>query len=65
MGPGITRDPATDPRSRDLGGWLETVEKVVFSRTLETAGWLNSRISRDPVAEVEALKRGPAGTSSC
>jgi hypothetical protein len=31
--PQITRDPATDPRTPDLGTWLDTVEKVVASRT--------------------------------
>jgi dihydrofolate reductase len=55
--PGITRDPATDPRTRDLGRWLDSVEKVVFSRTLEEAPWENSRIARDLEAEVKALKQ--------
>ena len=57
--PAITRDPATDPRSRDLGTWLDTVEKVVFSRTLQTADWQNSRIARDLETEVKALKSAP------
>ncbi|MBK1783271.1 dihydrofolate reductase family protein [Prauserella cavernicola] len=57
--PAITRDPATDARTRDLGTWLESVEKVVLSRTLERADWENSRIARDLVAEAEALRSAP------
>ncbi|MEV0050850.1 dihydrofolate reductase family protein [Saccharopolyspora shandongensis] len=57
--PGITRDPATDPRNRDLGEFLNTVEKVVFSRTLETVDWENSRVARDLEAEVKALRDAP------
>ncbi|HYH30787.1 MAG TPA: dihydrofolate reductase family protein [Pseudonocardia sp.] len=57
--PGITRDPATDPRTRDLGRWLDSVEKVVVSRTLQDAPWENSRIARDLGSEVEKLKGGP------
>jgi dihydrofolate reductase len=57
--PGITRDPATDPRTRDLGRWLDSVEKVVFSRTLQDAPWANSRIARDLEGEVARLKGEP------
>jgi dihydrofolate reductase len=57
--PQITRDPATDPRTRDLGAWLDRVEKVVASRTLTEAGWSNSRIVSDLEAEAARLKAGP------
>lgn len=57
--PAITRDLATDPRSRDLGTWLDAVEKVVFSRTLQSAEWENSRVARDLEAEVAALRSAP------
>ena len=57
--PGITADPGTDPRTRDLGVFLNTVEKVVVSRTLQQAGWENSRIARDLEAEVRALRDSP------
>ncbi len=62
--PGITTDPSTDPRTRDLGVFLNTVEKVVVSRTLQEAGWENSRIARDLESEVKACGTSPAGTSS-
>ena len=54
--PGITADPGTDPRTRDLGVFLNTVEKVVASRALQEAGWENSRIARDLESEVKALR---------
>jgi dihydrofolate reductase len=57
--PAMTRDPSIDPRTRALGAWLDSVEKVVFSHTLKKADWENSRISEDPEAEVEALKSRP------
>jgi dihydrofolate reductase len=57
--PAITADPGTDPRTRDLGMFLNSVEKVVFSRTLQEAGWENSRIARDPESEVKALRDTP------
>ncbi len=57
--PATTRDPATDPRTRDLGRWLDAVEKVVISRTLQDAPWSNSRIARDLADEVKALNAAP------
>ncbi|RNL86948.1 dihydrofolate reductase family protein [Halostreptopolyspora alba] len=57
--PGITRDEKTDPRTRELGRWLETTEKVVISRTLTEAPWENSRISGDLAAEVNTLREQP------
>lgn len=62
--PGLTEDPSSSARTRDLGQWLATVEKVVFSTTLEQsdldkAAWTNARIGRDLEAEVRALKAAP------
>ena len=55
--PAMTRDERTDPRTRDLGRWLDATEKVVASRTLTDASWENSRITRDLAAEVERLRQ--------
>jgi dihydrofolate reductase len=56
--PPVARDPNTSPRDRDLANWMETVEKVVFSRTLKDAACQNARIAeRDPASEVRELKR--------
>jgi dihydrofolate reductase len=59
--PGITEDPATDPRTRDLGRWLCSVEKGVVSTTLPEAQatWENTRIFRDAGEAVETLKAEP------
>ncbi|GAB3741686.1 dihydrofolate reductase family protein [Microlunatus parietis] len=62
--PAITSDPASSPRTRDLGTWLAAVEKIVFSTTLETydldqSEWTNARVSHDVVGEVKTLKRQP------
>ena len=57
--PPVAEDPESPPRDRELAVWLDTVEKVVFSRTLEDAPWQNSRVARDVEAEMRALKRGP------
>jgi len=57
--PAVAADPAADPRDRDLARWLDDVEKVVVSRTLETTTWRNSRVAHDLVTEVQALKKAP------
>lgn len=57
--PSVATDPDTDPRTRDLARWLDDVEKVVVSRTLETTTWQNSRVAPDLVTEVSALKKAP------
>ncbi|WP_280265974.1 dihydrofolate reductase family protein [Nocardia wallacei] len=62
--PGLTADPASSARTRDLGRWLATVEKVVVTTTLEQSDldeteWTNARIVRDLEAEVRALKQVP------
>jgi dihydrofolate reductase len=57
--PAVAADPEAAGRDRDLATWLDTVEKVVFSRTLQEATWQNSRIARDVEAEIRALKQAP------
>ena len=59
--PGITEDPDTDPRTRDLGRWLGSVEKAVVSTTLpeSEATWENSRVFRDAAEAVATLKAEP------
>jgi dihydrofolate reductase len=57
--PPVAADPETPPRVRAIATWLDTVEKVVFSRTLEQAPWQNSRVARDVESEMRALKQAP------
>ncbi|HEX4840797.1 MAG TPA: dihydrofolate reductase family protein [bacterium] len=43
----------------DIAVFMNTVPKVVFSRTLETAGWKNTRlVTNDAAEEVAKLKQG-------
>lgn len=55
--PGITADPATDARTRDLGRWLGSVEKCVVSTTLtaEAATWADTRVFRGAEDAVSTL----------
>jgi dihydrofolate reductase len=55
--PPVAKDPMATPRNRDLATWLDTVEKIVFSRTLERAEWQNARVASDLEAEVAVLKQ--------
>jgi dihydrofolate reductase len=58
--PGIARDRAMPARTRDLGAWIDDVEKVVFSQTLTDVAWSNARLATRPLeAEVKALKGAP------
>lgn len=47
-------------RTRELGAWLDDVEKVVFSHTLTDLAWSNARLATRPLEdEVKALKGCP------
>lgn len=51
------------PTERTHAEWVNNVSKVVFSTTLESAGWKNSTlISGDVAAQVRKLKAQPGGT---
>lgn len=59
--PGITADPASNPRTKALGTWLATVEKAVVSTTMTDAdaSWEGSRVFASPAAAVEQLRSEP------
>jgi dihydrofolate reductase len=45
-----------------LAGWMNALNKVVFSRTMDRAGWANTRLVSDGLAEeIRRLKAGPGG----
>ncbi|HXV28837.1 MAG TPA: dihydrofolate reductase family protein, partial [Sinorhizobium sp.] len=47
----------------EIATFMNTVEKFVFSKTLQSAGWNNTTlVSGDAVAEVERLKQLDGGT---
>jgi len=59
--PSVADDADADPRDREFARWLNAVEKVVFSTTLEGADWQNARIAADPADTVRQLRRQPSG----
>ncbi len=60
--PAVADNHDADPRDRAFAQWLNAVEKVVFSTTLQEAGWPNSRIvADDPAAEVRRLRKQGEG----
>ncbi|GIF66719.1 riboflavin biosynthesis protein RibD [Asanoa ishikariensis] len=60
--PAVAGDDSADPRDRAFSRWLDSVEKVVFSTTLERADWNNSRIAAAaPADEVRALREQGGG----
>jgi dihydrofolate reductase len=59
----VPDDPAASQHEQVHAEWVNGVEKIVFSTTLESAGWTNARvIGSDVEAQVRALKAGPGGT---
>jgi dihydrofolate reductase len=60
--PTVARDENADPRDRSFALWLDSVEKVVFSTTVEDAEWNNTRIvDAAPATEVKRLRMGGGG----
>lgn len=60
--PAVAGDPVAEPRDRLFAQWLNAVEKIVFSSTLQEATWNNSRIiNAGPTTVVEELKRQEGG----
>ena len=59
--PPVAEDPNASPRDRALATWIDSVEKIVFSRTLEEATWQNARVARDVEPEIRALKETEGG----
>jgi dihydrofolate reductase len=60
--PPVATDPAADPRDRRFAQWLNAVEKIVFSSTLDEASWENSRIvDTDPATIIDALRQQAGG----
>jgi dihydrofolate reductase len=59
---GMLDNPDASPIERTHAEWVNNVEKIVFSTTLESADWANSRLISGNVAEeLEKLKAKPGG----
>jgi len=55
--PGVQENPEVSEDERVYARKLNTMQKVVFSHTLPSAEWQNTRLERDGLAEcVQALK---------
>ena len=60
--PAVAEDESADPRDRTFAKWLNAVEKVIFSSTLQEAAWHNSRIvAGDPAETVRQLRTQAGG----
>src|SRR5579871_2110508 len=60
---GMLDNPDASPSERAHAEWVNNVEKLVFSTTLDVADWTNTRLVRANAAEeIEALKSQPGGT---
>lgn len=59
----VLHSPDGTPAERAHAEWVNNVDKVVFSTSLGSADWANSRLISGKVAEeVATLKAQPAGT---
>jgi len=60
--PAVAADESADPRDRALSRWLDSVEKVVFSTTLTSVDWSNSRLAdAEPAVVVRQLRTAEGG----
>jgi dihydrofolate reductase len=60
--PAVAHDEQADPRDRRFAQWLDRVEKVVLSSTMQEASWSNSRVvNDDATAVVRTLRRQGSG----
>jgi dihydrofolate reductase len=60
--PSVAADEAADQRDRTFSRWLNEVDKVVFSRTLDTVDWPGARLATaDPATTVRELRKEAGG----
>lgn len=60
--PAVEHQADADPRDRAFSAWLTSVEKVVFSTTVDSVDWDNATLTREsPAAVVRHLKERPGG----
>lgn len=58
--PTVPADPSSTKEELHHAHWVENVQKIVFSTTLEQVGWNNTRLVKENVAEeVAKLKQQP------
>jgi dihydrofolate reductase len=59
--PGIGANSDSPKVMKDFSAWIENVEKIVFSRSLERVPWNNSRIIEDHIPEEIAKLKAQSG----
>lgn len=60
--PAVADNPDAHADDRTFSRWLNEVEKVVFSQTLTTTEWANSRLATaDPATTVKELRQQEGG----
>ena len=60
--PSVANNEEADSRDRAFSKWLNSAEKIVFSSTLSTTSWENSRIvNDDPAAIIKELQKQAGG----
>lgn len=59
--PAVATMPDADPRDRAFSEWLNSVQKVAFSRTLTQSEWGNTTILDEDPAEAVAKLKGEQG----
>jgi dihydrofolate reductase len=60
--PAVANDESADPRDRAFSKWLNSVEKIVFSSTLDETAWGNTRIvNAQPSKVIEELRQQEGG----
>lgn len=60
--PTIPKNPKSTPQELHHANWVERIQKVVFSRSLEKVTWNNTTLIKDNIAEeVMKLKQQPGG----
>jgi dihydrofolate reductase len=60
--PTVADNPDAHPDERAFSRWLDQVDKVVFSKTLTSTEWANSRLATaDPATTVKQLRQQDGG----
>lgn len=58
--PGVLNDPNASEHSKAHAQWVDGVTKIVFSKTMKKAGWNNTIVINDNIAEeINKLKQQP------
>ncbi len=58
--PSVLKNPASTKYELEHAQWVENIDKVVFSKTLQKVEWKNTRLIKENIAEeIRKLKQQP------